>query len=1143
MPSNFVPLHVHSHYSLLDGLAKIDELVAKANEYGYPAMALTDHGVMYGIIEFYQKAKAANVKPIIGCEVYLAPRAMTDKTPKIDTSPYHLILLAKNELGYRNLIQLVTQAHLKGYYYKPRVDKELLKRYSAGLIALTSCLQGEIPRLILSNKMDQAKKTIGFYKDLFGQNGFYLELQHHPKIKEQNIVNRAMQELSVKTDTGLIATHDTHYLNTEDAEAHEVLLAIQTGKDIDDKKRLSMLEEDFSFQPPDYFLKNFKNAPQAIENSLKIAQECNVELDLGKFILPHFETPNKIPAMTHLRELAEIGLKKRYPGNNQAALKRLQYELSTIEKTNFADYFLIVADFINWAKNQGVLVGPGRGSAAGSIVSYCLNITNLDPLRYDLLFERFLNPDRIAPPDIDMDFADDRRDEVIKYVRQKYGEDHVSQIITFGVMKARLAIRDCGRALGVVYQDVDKIAKMIPFGFTIEQTLKQVDDFRQLYQRDPQIKRLVDMTKKLEGVVRHASMHAAGVVISQKPLTEYVPLQHSTRGEEEIITQYSMYDIEKIGLLKMDFLGLANLTVIKNALRIIRKIREKEIDLDRLPLNDPKTFQLLAKAETTGVFQLESDGMKRYLKELKPTTIDDIIAMVALYRPGPLELIPDYIAGKHGKKKITYLHPKLEPILKDTYGVAVYQEQLLQMARAIAGFSLGEADVLRKAVGKKIKKLLMEQKKKFIDGAGKNKIPKTTAEKIFSFIEPFARYGFNKSHAASYAIIAYQTAYLKARYPAEFMAALLTSDFGNLDRVAIEIAECERMGVKVFPPSVNQSFVEFGVIKDTSQITFGLSAIKNVGVGAAQTIADERQKNGPYKNFPDFLRRLGPEVINKKVVESLAKAGALDEFAERNQILGNVEVILKFSAGLAKEKKSNQVSLFEGPNNHDSAAILKLNPVEPANQKQRLAWEKELLGIYLSEHPLDEVRGILNERTRPLADLAEEDVGQAVIVGGIILDVKKIVTKRGEPMLFAKLEDTSANRELVVFPKTLKKNTTIWQPDNIVIVRGKIDAKDGVIKILADDAQEIGEQLTLENTKKDPGDQTLTLYLDENNTHTDLERIKKIILDNPGVNRVALKVSQHGDYKEIGLKSKIKLSAEIIESLTKILNQDKIEIK
>lgn len=1142
MNTDFVHLHIHSHYSLLDGLSKIDELIKKALELKMPAMALTDHGVMYGAVEFYQKAKKAGIKPIIGCEVYIAPRTMMDKTPKIDTRPYHLVLLAKDELGYKNLIKLTTEAHLKGYYYKPRIDKNLLKKHGAGLIALSACLHGEIPRLILNKKYNQAKEVCLFYQSIFGPNGFYLELQNHPELDDQKKANLGLVKLSQELNIPLIATNDSHYINPEDREAHEVLLAVQTGKDLDDKERLSMTKVDLSLKSFEEINKDFKDYPETLENSLKITDMCNLKLELNKIILPEFPLPKGISAMSHLRDLCFRGLGERYKKITPEIQKRMDYELSVIEKMEFADYFLIVSDFVNWAKDSGIIVGPGRGSAAGSIVSYSLKITDLDPLKYDLLFERFLNPGRISMPDIDMDFADDRRDEVIDYVRKKYGDDHVAQIITFGVMKARMAVRDAGRALGMTYQNVDKVAKLVPFGLTITEALKESKDLSSVYNSETEVKKLIDMSKKLEGVVRHASTHAAGIVISRNPLTDYLPLQKSTRGEEEIITQYDMYNVEALGLLKMDFLGLSNLTVIKNALRIIRKTKEKFIDIEKIPLDDKLSYKLLSEAKTTGIFQLESDGMKRYLKELKPSTIDDVIAMVALYRPGPIEFIPDFVAGKHGKKKITYIHPLLEPILARTYGIVVYQEQVMQIARDMAGFTMAEADVLRKAVGKKIKKLLVEQKQKLIDGMVANKIDAKTAERIWKFIEPFARYGFNKSHAACYALIAYQTAYLKAHFPAEFMAALLTSDFQNLDRIAIEIAECEKMGIKVLPPNVNTSFVEFGVDRESGNITFALSAIKNVGMGVAEKIVEERKTNGNYQSLEDFITRLGSEVINKKSLESLARAGAFEGIMERNKILVNMEKILKFASSIHKVSSNGQMGLF-GSQTEKTLSSLKFSDTEPADKNQRLNWEKELLGIYVSAHPLDEYKDVIYKNALPMNNISATNEGKRIKIAGIITSIQKIITKNKEPMLFARLEDTTSNVEVLVFPKLLRKNAYIWHEDNIVIVEGKMNSRDGSPKILADSVSELGlERPLIDKNKLDAQNSKLYLTFTGSTAKETLVKIKKILEANKGESSVILKIPAGGEIREIKITNKVKIDDKLLKNLSKIIDLENITV-
>lgn len=1051
---SFIHLHVHSHYSLLDGLAKIDELIAEAKKYKMKALALTDHGVMYGVIEFFQKAKAAGIKPIIGVEAYLAPNSRHSKRPKIDDKPYHLVLLAKNEQGYKNLIKLTTIAHLEGFYYKPRIDKEILKQYSDGLIALTACLQGEIPRLIINKQFDRLEEVIKEYQELFGPENFYLEVQHHPGEREQSIVNEKIFELSQKFNIPVVATNDVHYVKKEDAEAQDILLCLQTKKKKSDTDRLCMLNDDYSFRSPEIMTESFKDYPEVILNTQKIAEACNLEIELGKIKLPYYPLPEGKSADEYLKDLCYQRLPQRYPTKEKVVLDRLEYELSVIQKTGFAPYFLIVQDFVNWAKNHGIVVGPGRGSAAGSIVSYILNITNVDPLKYGLVFERFLNPERISMPDIDLDFTDTRRDEVIRYVEDKYGRDHVAQIITFGTMAARAAVRDVGRVLGYPYNFCDKLAKMIPMNMDLNQALNNVQELRITYENNKDAQKIIEMAKRLEGVARHASKHACGVVITPEPLNQYLPIQYDVSGEEKIIiTQYEMHAIEDLGLLKMDFLGLKNLTLIETALNIIKRIHKIEIDVNNLPTEDPKTFQLFRQAETIGVFQLESDGMRRYLKQLKPTKLEDIIAMIALYRPGPMELIPDYIAGKQGLKQPIYLHPKLKPILEKTYGVAVYQEQLLEIVRDLAGFSLAEADVLRKAVGKKIPKLLKEQKEKFIKGCLKNKINQQIAERIWQFIEPFAGYGFNKSHATCYAIIAYQTAYLKANYPTEFMAALLTSDQGDIDRIAIEVEECQKMGIQVLPPDVNESLESFTVVAD-KKIRFGLLAIKNVGEGIVKQIIEERKENGIYQNLEDFLTRVQTKDLNKKSLESLIKSGAMDCFGERAKLLANVDIMLEFNKKIRKDQQNGQKTLFGIlPLGSKSSVGLKLKDCLPVSLQQKLLWEKELLGLFVSAHPMKDFKSKIEKLVKPISQLNKNS--QYVVIAGVITHIKKIITSNKETMLFVKIEDDSGGIEGIVFPSILQLRPNFWQENKIVLVSGRLTDKDGIPKIIVGQAEEL----------------------------------------------------------------------------------------
>ena len=1046
----FTHLHVHSHYSLLDGMSKIDELLDLTKKMGLEAIALTDHGVLYGAIEFYTKAKEKGIKPIIGCEMYLAPRSRNDKVAKVDAKFYHLILLVKNQIGYHNLIKLVTIGELEGFYYKPRVDKETLRKYSEGLIALSGCLRGEIPQTLLTKNFAKAKELVKEYQDIFGKDNFYLELQDHPELEEQNKANEELLKLSEETQAPAVVTCDGHYPLAEDKRVHEVLLAVQTGSDVESEDRLTMIHADLHLKEPKEVINNFQNHPELFENIKKIVDACNVELELDKLIFPKFQTPSNESSFEYLERLSRDNFAQFYDEHDEEARARLEHELEVVKKTNFADYFLVIYDIIRFAREKGILTNT-RGSAAGSLVAYVLGITHIDPIKYDLYFERFLNPERIEPPDIDLDVADDRRQEIIVYISEKYGQDQVAQVLTFGIMKSRLAVRDVNRALGHSYSLGDQIAKLIPQNLPIKEALKTISEFREIYETNNEAREVIDIAQRLEGVARHASTHAAGVIITPEPIVNFVPLQHSSRSEKEIVTQYEMHSLKSIGLVKIDILGLANLTVVRNTLRIIKKVYGEDLDLDNLGFEDNKVYELLSKGETVGVFQVESEGMRHYLKDLKPNSLEDIIAMLALYRPGPMELIPQFIRRKHGEEKITYFHPDLKPILEKTYGICVYQEQLMKIAHDLAGFSMAEADVLRKAVGKKIKSLLSSQKEKMIKGMMGRGIKKENGEKIWEWMEPFARYGFNKGHSSSYARITYQTAWLKAHYPSAFMAALLTSDFGNLDRVAIEIKECERMGIKVIPPSVNKSFVEFGTDKETGNIIFGLSAIKNVGSGVAEMIQIERQQNGQFTNLINFFKRIPRQVLNRKTLESLIKSGALDCFGSRELMADNLDKILEWSYSV-NNHNNFQMGLFK----EGSDDILShLGQSFPPDKTKRLIWEREYLGIYLTGHPLDDYKGILGKIALTVSQLGSFHLGKRIKVCGFVSRIQRVRTKIGKPMVFTQISDYEHSIDVVLYPTVLANYMTSLSEDKVILVEGRMDKRNGEYQIIGEKIEEI----------------------------------------------------------------------------------------
>ncbi len=1056
--SKFVHLHTHSHYSLLDGLTKIDDLVKRAKALGMDSLALTDHGALYGAIEFYKKAKAAGIKPILGVETYVAPRDRFSREP--NERYYHLILLAENNTGWKNLLRLITKAHLEGFYYKPRIDKDLLREYREGLIALSGCLGGEVSQALLLGHYEQAKKIALEYREILGTGNYFLEIQKHPHIADSEKIEPLLLQLSRETGIPLVATQDSHYAKPEDAPYHDILLAVQTGAKVADAERLSMKNEDFSITSPEDMERTFAFAPEAIQNTTAIAERCNVALELGKTLLPEFPKPEGKTANQYLRELVEERIDKKFVQKEKTSevWQRLEYELGVIEKTGFADYFLIVQDLVNWAKSHGIAVGPGRGSAAGSLVSYILNITDLNPLRYGLLFERFLNPERVQMPDIDIDFSDRRRDEVLAYAREKYGEERVARIITFGTMAARAAIRDAGRAMGIAYAFCDQIAKLIPFNPTqgmkqgwLDICLRKVSELRELYEGNADAKSLIDAARHLEGVARHASVHACATVISKDALVEYVPLQFAPQ-EHDIITQFEMHAVDDLGLLKIDFLGLKNLTIIEDAIRLIKDVQDIDVDISKIPLDDQKTFELFRTGSMTGVFQFESAGMRRYMKELQPTALEDLIALAALYRPGPIELIPTFIKRKHGEEKITYLHPIMEKILEPTYGVIVYQEQVMDMATELAGLTRGEGYLLIKAVGKKIKALLDEQKEKFINGCSKNNIPTNTAQKTWELIEPFARYGFNKAHSACYAMIAYQTAYLKAHFPQEAMAALLNNEMNDIERIAFLVAEAKQSGIEILPPDINKSFVNF-VPEGRKEIRFGLLAIKNVGEAIVRSIIDERLNQGAFKDFTDFLNRVQHKDLNKKSLESLIKAGVFDSLGlERKQALENSDEILRFSTLIKKSTQQNNHSLFGNPS---VGLSLKLKPAEPATPAEKLVWEKELLGLYVSDHPLNSYKGKFKQlNISSIEEVCAKSKENAMVkIAGLVTDIKKIMTKSGQPMLFAKLEDFSPQPlEIVVFNNTLAKTVNFWQENNVVILQGRMSWRNGAPKIICESA-------------------------------------------------------------------------------------------
>ncbi|MNB68738.1 DNA polymerase III subunit alpha [compost metagenome] len=1060
--SPFVHLHVHSEYSLLDGAARIGDLARRAGEHGMKALALTDHGVMYGAIPFYKACREHGIKPIIGCEVYLTAGSRRERGSRKDQPIYHLILLAKNEEGYRNLMRLVSIGHLEGYHYKPRIDMEALAAHSEGLICLSACLGGEIPQHLLHGRDAEAKLAALRYKEIFGED-FYLELQDHG-IPEQKRVNPKLIALAEETGISLTVTNDAHYLTREDAEVQDVLICIGTGKTVDDEERFRIGTDQLYLKSAEEMEALFPHVPQAIHNTAVIADKCNLELEFGRHILPEFSPiPEGLDAAGYLRQLCETGLEERYantPGwesgeNRAKAYERLGYELGVIENMGFSDYFLIVWDFIAFCRRQGIATGPGRGSSAGSLTAYCLHITDVDPLKYNLLFERFLNPERITMPDIDIDFSDERRDEVIAYVSRKYGEEHVAQIITFGTLAARAAVRDVGRALNLPYGEVDKAAKLIPgtLGISISRALDTSPDLKALYDGNPRTRDLLRMAMKVEGMPRHASTHAAGVVISRGPLTDAVPLQEGSEGTS--LTQYSMENLESVGLLKMDFLGLRTLSIIERTMKWTLEMTGNMPDFRTIPDNDEATYAMLGHGETTGVFQLESAGMRRVLKELRPTVFEDIISVLALYRPGPMEFIPKYIQSKHGLAEVDYPHPDLIPILSDTYGIIVYQEQIMQIASLMAGFSLGEADLLRRAVSKKKRETLDRERAHFVQGSLKLGYREEDANAVYDMIVRFADYGFPRAHAAAYGVLAFQTAYLKAHYPVQFMASMLTAVMGVHRKVAEYVLECRRMGIGVLPPDVNESGVLFTPVSGESaqagHIRFGLAAIKNVGTLAVDSILEAR-KERPFDSLLDFCRRVDLRLCNKRVVESLIQAGAFDSLpGHRAQLLAMLDETTDAAAKWRKEREELQIQLFddlvETPN-----WDIRYPDIPKFTAGQQLELERELLGLYLSGHPLDDYEQLLAEPgVQRLMDLDEAEDESSAVTAGMVVSVKEIMTKAGKAMAFVEWEDQIERCEVVMFPEVWKRSRSYVEKGALLALRAKVQQQDEGFKLLADE--------------------------------------------------------------------------------------------
>ena len=1122
----FTHLHVHTEYSLLDGAARIKRVVAHAKELGMTSLAITDHGAMFGVIDFYKECKKQGIKPIIGCEVYTAARKMTDKEPDKDKYQGHLVLLAKNEVGYKNLIKIVSAGYIKGYYYKPRVDKDLLREHSEGIIALSACLAGNIQNYLLRDYYEGAKKEAEELLEIFGEGNFFLEIQDQG-LEEEAFIKPGLVKLSRELGIPMVATNDVHYVKQEDAEAHDVLLAVQTATSINDENRMRFANDQFYLKSEEEMRKIFASMPEVIDNTQIVADACNVEFEFGQYHLPEFIAPDGKSNKEYLRELCAAGLKDRYGEGVDASLnERLDYELITIESMGYVEYFLIVWDFINYAKENGIMVGPGRGSAAGSLVAYCLKITDIDPIRYNLIFERFLNPERVSMPDIDIDFCYERRPEVIDYVTKKYGEDKVCQIITFGTMKAKQAVRDVGRALDVSYAETDVIAKAIPFdlGMTIQKALDTNPEFKAMYEEDPKARQVIDMAKSLEGMPRHASTHAAGVVISKAPIDEYVPMYLSDKGPA---TQFPMTTIEELGLLKMDFLGLRNLTVIRDALELIKQNHGVTIDFAKMGYDDPGIYEMISHGNTQGVFQLESQGMTQFMKNLRPSCFEDVVAGISLYRPGPMDSIPKYIENKKNPGNIKYVHEALAPILDVTYGCLVYQEQVMQIVRDLGGYSYGRSDLVRRAMSKKKMDVMLEEKQYFIHGktddqgnieiAGcvRNGIPEAAAEVIFNDMVSFAQYAFNKSHAAAYAVVAYETGYLKLHYPVEFMAALMTSVMGDVNQIPKYIRNCTEMGIEVMPPCVNKSLKKFSV--EDGKIRFGLLGVKNVGENAIESIIKAREEKGVPKNIFTFIEQLDISQVNKKAIESLIKAGACDCLSPNRAAMMSVyEGLVESAQNSNKKNLEGQMSLFDlGTEVLDEMPMVnKLPDVAPFSKDISLAMEKEMLGVYITDHPLNDYA----EKIKEITSVSSEDLNRAVeeteingqsdikdgmkaVMAGMVTSKKTLITKSSKMMAFIALEDLYGISEVVVFPNVYEKCSSILQVDSVVAISGTLNFKeDEAPKLLADSVVLLDEV-----KKKNEAQSMIKVKIpSEENLNIVLEQIKFTLQRHKGESQVLI---------------------------------------